>query len=179
MSALKEKYKKEVVPKLMQRLNLKNIHEVPKIEKIVINVGCGEAARDAQMLKGVERDLALITGQKPKINRAKKSISNFKIRKGMIVGASVTLRGDRMYEFLERFVFVAVPRIRDFRGFRKKAFDGKGNYNIGIKEHTIFTEVNLDDVIKPFGMNITINTTAKDDESAYALLDELGFPFAK
>lgn len=179
MSLLKEKYTKEIVPELKKSLDIKNIHEVPVFQKIVINVGCGEATREAQLLKEVERDLALIAGQKVKLNRAKKAISNFKIRQGMVVGASVTLRGTRMFEFLERLVNIAAPRIRDFQGFKQEAFDSSGNYNLGIKDHTIFNEVDLDKVTRPFGMNITFVTSSAKKEYTYALLEQIGFPFAK
>lgn len=174
---LKEKYKKEIVPKLMQGLGYKNIHQVPKIEKITVNMGVGEAAQNAKALEFAMNDLMVMTGQKPKVTRAKKSVAGFKIRAGMPIGCFVTLRGDRMYEFLDRLLSVALPRVRDFRGLNLKSFDGRGNYNFGVTEQLIFPEIDYDKIDKVRGMDITITTTAKNDEEAQALLKEFGFPF--
>lgn len=174
---LKEKYKKEIVPKLMQELGYKNIHQVPKIEKITVNMGVGEAAQNAKALEFAMNDLKVITGQKPKVTRAKKSVAGFKIRAGMPIGCVVTLRGDRMYEFLDRLLAVALPRVRDFRGLNLKSFDGRGNYNFGITEQLIFPEIDYDKIDKVRGMDITITTTAKNDSEALALLRGFGFPF--
>ena len=160
---LKTAYEKEIVTKLMNKLSLKNRHEVPKIEKIIINMGLGEDASDGKKLKACTEDLALIAGQKPVITKFKKSISNFKTRKGANAGAKVTLRANKMYEFLDRFISIASPRIRDFRGLPSKGFDGRGNYNFGIGEQIIFPEINYDKVKRVSGMNITIVTTAETD----------------
>jgi large subunit ribosomal protein L5 len=175
--SLKRKYREEIIPAMMKRFNYKNIMQVPRIEKIVVNMGVGEASRDAKILEAAMRDLALITGQKPKLARAKKSISAFKIRTGMPVGCFVTLRGNRMYEFLERLIRISIPRIRDFRGLPTRSFDGRGNHSMGIREHTIFMELDINKVTTVLGMNITTVTTAKTDEEALELLRLFGFPF--
>ncbi len=175
---LKEKYKNEIVPALVEQLDIKNINTVPKIEKIVVNMGVGEAAVDSKLIDAAVADLRQITGQQPMICRAKKSIATFHLRKGQAIGAKVTLRGDRMYEFLDRLVALAIPRIRDFRGISPKSFDGHGNYSLGITEQTIFPEIAYDQVDRVRGMDITFVTTAVDDEGGRALLDAFGFPFA-
>jgi large subunit ribosomal protein L5 len=177
--ALKRKYYEEVRPELIRRFGYQNIWEVPRLEKVVINQGLGEAKEDARILEKASKELALITGQKPAITRAKKSISNFKLRKGMPIGLRVTLRGDRMWIFLEKLLSVALPRIRDFRGLNPNSFDGRGNYNLGLKEQLIFPEVTYDMVDALRGMDIAVVTTAKTDEEAKALLELLGFPFRK
>ncbi len=176
---LKNMYKEKVVPALQNKFKYKNNMQVPKIEKIVVNMGVGEATQEPKTLEWAVTDLTAITGQKPSIRKAKKAISNFKLRAGMPIGAKVTLRGDRMYEFLDRLVSVAIPRIRDFRGMPDKSFDGHGNYTIGIREQIIFPEIDYDKVEKVRGMDITICTTAKTDEEAYELLKEFGWPFIK
>jgi large subunit ribosomal protein L5 len=177
--ALKKKYYEEVRPELIRRFGYQNIWEAPRLEKVVINQGLGEAKEDARILEKASKELALITGQKPAITRAKKSISNFKLRKGMPIGLRVTLRGDRMWIFLEKLLSVALPRIRDFRGLNPNSFDGRGNYNLGLKEQLIFPEITYDMVDAPRGMDIAVVTTAKTDEEAKALLELLGFPFRK
>ena len=177
---LKDQYLKKVVPALMEHFKYKNINEVPKIEKISVNIGAGkEGVLNPKMLETFSNELGQITGQRPAITKAKKSISNFKLRKGMPVGCRVTLRKNRMYEFLDRLISIAIPRIRDFRGVSDKAFDGRGNFNMGIKEQIIFPEINYDDVEKIKGFNITITTSAASDEEAYELLKEMGMPFRK
>ena len=176
---LKKVYNEKIIPAMMEKFAFKNVNEVAKLTKIVVNIGVGEAKENIKALEVASQELTAITGQKPQIRRSKESISNFKLRKGMPIGLKVTLRRDRMYEFLDRFISVSVPRIRDFHGFSSKSFDGKGNYNVGLKEQYIFTEVNLDKSDKARGLNITIATTAKDDKSAYELLKQFGFPFAK
>lgn len=176
---LKELYKTKVVKKLMERFNYKNIHQVPRILKVVINVGAGEAVQDPKILEVISEDLALITGQRPIITRARKAISAFKLRAGMPIGVKVTLRGNRMYEFLDRFFNFAAPRIRDFRGFSVNSFDGRGGYTLGISEQTIFPEIEMAKVKKVFGMDITILTNARHDDEAKALLEELGMPFQR
>jgi large subunit ribosomal protein L5 len=163
----------------MKRFNYSSIMEVPRIEKIAINVGVGAATQDAKMLQSAVNELELIVGQRPAVSRARKSIANFKLREGMPIGTRVTLRRAHMYEFLDRFINIAAPRIRDFRGFSDKSFDGRGNYTIGIKEQIIFPEIDVDKVSKIQGMDITFVTSAKTDEEAYALLQEFGFPFRK
>jgi large subunit ribosomal protein L5 len=172
-------YKEKIVPELMQKFGYKNIHQVPKLVKIVINMGVGEGAHNIEVLEKAMQELALITGQKPIITRARKSIANFKIRKGMPVGCKVTLRRDRMYEFFDRLVNVALPRVRDFQGVPLSGFDGGGNYTLGIKEQTIFPEIDLDKVTRIQGMDITFVTTAKTREEAYELLKALGMPFRR
>ena len=174
---LKERYEKEIKLALKEKLNLKNIMQVPKLEKIVVNMGIGEATQNIKALDAAAADLKTITGQAPVIRRAKKSISSFRLRKGMPIGLSVTLRGDRMYEFLDRLISIVIPRIRDFRGISRKAFDGRGNYTLGLKDQLVFPEIDYNKVDKNRGMNITIVTTAKDDKSAFALLEMFGMPF--
>ncbi len=174
---LKRKYREEVVPAMLKRFGYKNVMQVPRIEKVVVNMGVGEASRDAKLLEAAMNDLALITGQKPKLARAKKSISAFKIRTGMPVGCFVTLRGNRMYEFMERLIRISIPRIRDFRGLPTRSFDGRGNHSMGVREHTIFMELDINKVTTVLGMNITTVTTAKTDEEALELLRLMGFPF--
>jgi large subunit ribosomal protein L5 len=170
-------YLEIVRPKLMQQFGLENPHEVPKLAKIVLNVGEGEAAKNAKLLDAIVEELGQITGQRPVITRAKKSVANFGLRQGMAIGAAVTLRGARMWEFLDRFINVAIPRVRDFRGLPSKSFDGRGSYSIGIKEQMIFPEIDYDKVEQIHGMNITFVTTAGRDDLALALLRELGMPF--
>lgn len=179
MPNLKAKYREEVAPALMQKFHYKSTMQIPRIEKVVVNVGCGEARDNAKMLDAVVRDLGVITGQKAIVTRAKKSVANFKVREGMPIGAKVTLRGDRMWEFFDRLTSVAIPRIRDFRGISAKSFDGRGNFSMGVTEQLIFPEVDFDSVDHTRGMDITIVTTAKTDEEAKALLDAFGFPFKK
>ena len=179
MASLKEFYKGTVVGKLQEKFGYKNVMEIPKIEKIVINVGAGEAKDNSKVITSILEDLATITGQKPVVCTARKSVANFKIREGMKIGAKVTLRSDRMYEFLERFFNLALPRVRDFRGINPKSFDGKGNYNMGVKEQLIFPEIEYDKIDKIRGMDISITTTAKTDDEARELLRLMGAPFAK
>ncbi len=176
---LKEKYIEEVVPAFLQEDGYKNIYQVPKIEKITLNIGVGRAIENPRLLEVAVETLTTIAGQKPVVTRAKKAISNFKLRKGHAIGAMVTLRRQRMWDFLDRLVYIALPRVRDFRGLSPNSFDGRGNYNFGIKEQIIFPEIDYDKVDIILGMNITIVTTAKNDEEAYKLLDRLGFPFRK
>jgi large subunit ribosomal protein L5 len=177
MARLKEYYKKEVVPALMREFGYKNIMEVPRLEKIVVNMGLGEAIHNIKLLDTAVEELALITGQRPVVTRAHRSIAAFKLREGMAIGCMVTLRKDRMYEFLDRLINVAIPRVRDFRGLSPRSFDGRGNYTLGIREQIIFPEIDYDKVEKVKGMNITIVTTAKTDEEGYALLRLMGMPF--
>jgi large subunit ribosomal protein L5 len=179
MNRLKEKYLKEITSALMSKFNYKSVMEVPKIEKIVVNMGVGDAVQNAKALDMAVEELSLITGQKPVVTRAKKSIAGFRLREGMPIGAKVTLRGERMYEFLDKLISVSLPRVRDFRGVSKKAFDGRGNYTLGIKEQLIFPEIDYDKVSKVRGMDIVIVTTAKTDEEARELLTLLGMPFQK
>jgi large subunit ribosomal protein L5 len=167
------------VPALMERFGYANVHQVPRLEKIVVNMGVGGATQDPKLLESAVGDLALITGQKPAITRAKKSIASFKLRQGMAIGAKVTLRGDRMWEFYDRLLSTALPRIRDFRGVSDKAFDGRGNYSLGVSEQLIFPEVDYDKIDKIRGMDITFVTTAKTDEECRVLLEQFGFPFKK
>jgi large subunit ribosomal protein L5 len=176
---LKETYKAEVVPALLEQLGYENVHQVPKLEKIVVNMGVGAAVQDIKQLDAAVQDLRIITGQQPMITRAKKSIAGFKIREGMPIGAKVTLRGDRMWEFFDRLLATAIPRIRDFRGLSAKAFDGRGNYSMGVTEQLIFPEVDYDKVDRMRGMDITFVTSAQTDAEAQALLDAFGFPFKK
>lgn len=173
-----ERYRKELAPALAKQFKHRNVLAAARLEKIVLNIGCGEAAHDAKVLEDAQRDLGLIAGQRPAITRAKKAISNFKIKAGDPVGCKVTLRRRRMYEFLDRLVSVALPRIRDFRGLSPKGFDGGGNYAFGIKEHTIFPEIPIDQVRYPFGMDVIVVTSAKTRDEAFALLKGFGFPFA-
>jgi large subunit ribosomal protein L5 len=179
MPRLKKRYLEEIAPKIREELGITNVMRTPRFEKIVINVGLGEAINDAKALEGAMRDLSTITGQKPRVNRARKSIAGFKLREGMPVGVKVTLRGDRMWEFFDRLLSVALPRIRDFRGLNPKAFDGAGNYTFGVTEQLIFPEIDYDAIDAVRGMDITIVTTAEDDEQGKALLDAYGFPFVK
>ena len=176
---LKEKYLKEVAPAIEKELGITNINKVPRLEKIVVNMGVGAAAQDSKLLDAAMEDLRTITGQQPMITRARKSIASFKIREGMAIGCKVTLRGDRMWEFFDRLLSTAIPRIRDFRGFPTTSFDGRGNYSIGITEQLIFAEIDYDKVDRVRGMDITFVTTAEDDEQARALLTAFGFPFAR
>jgi len=176
---LKDKYRAEVVPALMERFEYGNVHRVPHLEKIVVNMGVGAATQDAKLLENAVNDLTIITGQKPAITRAKKSIASFKLRQGMPIGAKVTLRGDRMWEFFDRLLSTALPRIRDFRGVSAKAFDGRGNYSLGINEQLIFPEIDYDKIDKIRGMDITFVTSADTDEECRALLDQFGFPFKR
>lgn len=177
MSRLSEKYTSEIVPKLRTEFNYKNVMQVPKIEKIVINMGLGEAIQNVKILDSAAVELAAISGQKPVITKAKKSIASFKLRQGMPIGCMVTLRRDRMYEFLDRLLNVSLARVRDFKGVSGKAFDGQGNYTLGIKEQLIFPEINYDQIDKIKGLNITIVTSAKTDEEGKALLKHFGMPF--
>jgi len=176
---LKKKYVEEIRPALKEKLGLRNIMEVPRLEKIVVNMGVGEAAQDPKILEEAIEVMRAATGQHPQIRRARKSIAGFKIRAGMPVGLKVTLRGDRMYEFLDRLISIALPRVRDFRGLSPKQFDGRGNYTFGVKEQVIFPEVDLDKVQHTLGFDITIVTTTENDEHARALLEAFGFPFKK
>lgn len=177
MSKLREQYKQELLFSLKNKLNLKNIMEVPRITKITINMGVGEAVNDKKIIDNAIRDLSLISGQKAVITRSKKSIAGFKIRDGWPIGCKVTLRGDRMYEFLDRLINISLPRTRDFRGLSNRSFDGRGNYSFGIKEHIIFPEIDFEKIDNVRGMDITFTTNAKDDDSAKALLEVFGFPF--
>jgi large subunit ribosomal protein L5 len=177
MARLKDKYKEEVLPQLMQEFGYGNVMEAPKITKVTLNMGVGEAKTNAKLLDDAVEELGLITGQKPRIARARKSIASFKLREGMAIGCSVTLRGDRMYEMLDRLISIALPRIRDFRGISPDQFDGQGNFALGIREQTIFPEVDYDSVDQVRGLNICITTTAKTDEEGRALLALLGMPF--
>ena len=179
MNRLEEKYKNEVVPSLMEKHNYKTIMLVPKIEKIVVNMGVGDAVANSKMLDAAIEDLEKITGQKAVATTAKKSIASFKLREGHKIGCKVTLRGERMYNFLDKLISISLPRVRDFRGLSPRSFDGRGNYTIGIKEQLIFPEINFDEVVKVRGMDIVIVTTAKSNEEAYDLLKELGIPFRK
>lgn len=175
----KDKYKAEVVPTLMERFGYGNVHEVPRLEKIVVNMGVGGATQDSKLLDAAVGDLTIITGQKPAITRAKKSIAAFKLREGMAIGAKVTLRGDRMWEFMDRLLSTALPRIRDFRGVSATAFDGRGNYSLGVTEQLIFPEVDYDKIDKIRGMDITFVASAKTDEECRVLLEQFGFPFKR
>jgi len=179
MARLKEYYSKEVIPLLTKKFGYKNPWEAPRLEKIVINMGVGDAIQNPKLLDAALNDLTLITGQRPMVTKAKKSVSNFRLRVGMAIGCKVTLRGERMYEFWDRLVNVAIPRIRDFRGVLTKSFDGRGNYTLGIKEQVIFPEINYDKVDKIRGMDITIATTARTDEEAFELLGAMGMPFRR
>jgi len=179
LARLKEMYLKEIVPAMTKKFGYKNVMEVPKIEKIVINMGVGEAKDNAKLLESAAKDLEIISGQKPVITKAKKSIANFKIREGMSIGCKVTLRGERMYEFADRLINLALPRVRDFRGVNPNAFDGRGNYALGIREQLIFPEIDFDKVDKVRGMDIIFVTTAKTDEEARELLTLFGMPFRK
>ncbi|MBT6691281.1 50S ribosomal protein L5 [Candidatus Parcubacteria bacterium] len=180
MNKLAEQYKKEIRPSLQKELGLDNVMAVPKLDKIVINIGIGKATQDKQWIELSKSILERITGQKPMATKARKSISNFKVREGMVVGSKVTLRGERMYDFLYRLVNSTIPRFRDFYGLEpKRGFDGNGNYTLGLKEHIVFPEIGMDDVEKVHGLEVTIVTSAKDNQQALALLRALGFPFKK
>jgi large subunit ribosomal protein L5 len=174
---LKARYRADIAPQLREQFNYANVMQIPGVVKVVVNMGVGDAARDAKLIDGAVRDLAAITGQKPVIRRAKKSIAQFKLREGMPIGAKVTLRGDRMWEFLDRLVSIALPRIRDFRGLSPKQFDGNGNYTFGVTEQSIFHEIDIDRIDRVRGMDITVVTTATNDDEGRALLRALGFPF--
>jgi large subunit ribosomal protein L5 len=174
---LKVRYREELVPRLMRELQLSNPMQVPRLEKVTINMGVGDALKDGRMLEAAVGDLTIIAGQKPVITKARKSIAGFKLREGMSIGAKVTLRGDRMWEFIDRLVSTAIPRIRDFRGLNPAAFDGHGNYTLGLTEQLIFPEIDYDKVVKVRGMDITVGTTARNDDEGRALLVALGFPF--
>lgn len=179
MARMKDYYKAEVAPALMKKFSYKSVMQIPKLDKIVINVGAGEAKDNAKAIDAIMNDLSAITGQKPQVCKAKKSVANFKIREGMNIGVKVTLRGDRMYEFLDRLFNVALPRVRDFRGINPNSFDGRGNYNMGIREQLIFPEIDYDKIDKVRGMDICFVTTAKTDEESRELLSLMGAPFAK
>jgi large subunit ribosomal protein L5 len=178
-SRLKERYKNEAVPALLKEFSYRSVMQVPKVEKVVLNVGLGEAIQNIKLLDSVQRELTMLAGQKAVITRAKKSIAGFKLRKGMPIGCSVTLRGGRMYQFLDKFISLALPRIRDFRGVSPKSFDGHGNYAIGVREQYIFPEIEYDKVEIVHGMDVVIGTTARTDNEGRALLRELGMPFRK
>jgi large subunit ribosomal protein L5 len=179
MAGLKEKYRKEIVPKMMELRGYKNIMEVPQLEKVVVGIGLGEAVTNAKALEGAEKDLPIITGQKPIVTRSKKSIANFKLREGMPIGLKVTLRQKRMFDFLDRLINVVLPRGREFQGVPRNAFDGRGNYTLGLKEQTIFPEIEYEKIDKVRGLEITIVTTARTDEEGRLLLELLGMPFSK
>ena len=179
MARLKDFYKEQVVPQLVSKFSYKNVMQVPKLEKIVINVGAGEARDNSKVINSILEDLSAITGQKPVVCTARKSVANFKVREGMKIGAKVTLRGEKMYEFIDRLFNLALPRVRDFRGINPKSFDGRGNYNMGIKEQLIFPEIEYDKIDKIRGMDVSISTTANTDEEARELLKLMGAPFAK
>ncbi|NMC55042.1 MAG: 50S ribosomal protein L5 [Chloroflexi bacterium] len=179
MNNIKQQYVKEVVPALQKGLNLENINEVPRIHKVVVNIGLGEALDNPKAIEAAAGDLTTITGQKPIIIKARKSIANFKLREGRLIGAKVTLRGDRMWSFLDRLMNIALPRVRDFRGVSSDAFDGRGNYTLGLREQLIFPEIQYDKIDKIRGMEVTIVTTATTDDQAYLLLKLLGMPFRK
>src|SRR6187551_3499808 len=176
---LKQRYRDEIRDGLQEQFGYGNVMQIPGVVKVVVNMGVGDAARDAKLINGAVNDLALITGQKPEIRKARKSIAQFKLREGMPIGARVTLRGDRMWDFLDRLISVALPRVRDFRGVPRKSFDGRGNYTLGVKDHLIFPEIDLNKLEVNKGMNITIATTASNDEQALFLLRELGMPFVQ
>ena len=177
MNRLKEKYNKEVVPSLMNKYKYSTKMEAPKLEKIVINMGVGDATGNSKLIEGAVADLTKLSGQKPVVTKARKSIAGFKIREGQSIGCKVTLRGENMYNFMDKLISIALPQVRDFRGTNPKAFDGKGNYTLGIKEQLIFPEIDFDDVVKVRGMDIVFVTTAKSNEEAFDLLKELGMPF--
>ena len=179
MEKLREQYVKEVIPALMKKFNYKSTMQVPKLEKIVINIGLGDTKENPKELENAVNELAMITGQKPIITKAKKSIAAFKLREGANVGCKVTLRGDNMYNFLDKLISISLPQVRDFRGVSPKAFDGRGNYTMGLKEQLIFSEINYDDVVKVRGMDIVFVTTAKSNEESFDLLNGLGIPFRK
>jgi large subunit ribosomal protein L5 len=176
---LQEKYSTEIVPRLRQKFNYKNVMEVPRLEKVVVNIGVNEAKQDMKFMNVAMEELTTITGQRPLLKRAKKSVAGFKVREGMPVACCVTLRGTKMWEFLDRLITLALPRIKDFQGVSRKGFDGRGNYNLGLREQLIFPEIDYDKVIRIRGMNITITTTARTDEEGQTLLAEIGFPFSR
>jgi large subunit ribosomal protein L5 len=176
---LGEEYKKDIVPSLMKKFGYKSVMQVPKLDKIIVNMGVGSAVADPKILEVAVKELETITGQKPSVRKAKKAISNFKLREGLKIGAMVTLRRERMYEFLDRLVNIALPRVRDFRGLSDKSFDGRGNYTLGVKEQIIFPEINVEKITKVMGMDVTFVTTAKSDAEAFDLLSAFGVPFAK
>ena len=173
------KYKEEIIPYMMKKFGYKNVNEVPKVTKISLNMGVGDAKQDSKLLENAMTDLTAISGQKPAITKAKKAISNFKLRTGMPIGCNVTLRRQRMYDFLDKFISIAVPRIRDFRGLSDSSFDGRGNYSIGVKEQIIFPEINVDKIDRIRGLDVTFVTTAKTDEEAFELLKSFGMPFKR
>ncbi|HHY16205.1 MAG TPA: 50S ribosomal protein L5 [Firmicutes bacterium] len=177
MARFKEKYEAEVIPAMMERFGYKNVMQVPRFDKVVLNIGVGEATEDPKALEGAVRDLEIISGQKPIITHAKKSVAAFKVREGMPVGCKVTLRGRRMFEFLDRLISITLPRIRDFRGASPRSFDGHGNYSLGIREQLVFPEINYDDIDKVRGLMVVIGTTAETDEEAFELLKLMGMPF--
>ncbi len=179
MNRLKEKYLNEVVPSLKEKYNYKSIMEVPKLSKIVVNIGVGDATTNSKLLDAAVNDLTAITGQKPVVTKAKKSIAGFHVREGQAIGCKVTLRGEAMYNFMDKLISIGLPRVRDFRGISPRAFDGRGNYTLGIKEQLIFSEIEYDNVVKVRGMDIVFVTTAKSNEEAFDLLNELGMPFRK
>ena len=179
MATLKETYKTDIAPALMKKFGYKSVMQIPKLDKVVINVGCGEARDNAKVIDAIINDLSAITGQRPVVCKARKSVANFKLREGMNIGAKVTLRGDRMYEFVDRLFNVALPRVRDFRGINPNSFDGRGNYNMGLKEQLIFPEIDYDKIDKVRGMDLCFVTTATTDEEARELLTLMGAPFAK
>ena len=179
MARLKETYKSEIAPALMKKFGYKSVMQIPKLDKVVINVGCGEARDNAKVIDAIINDLSAITGQRPVVCKARKSVANFKLREGMNIGAKVTLRGDRMYEFVDRLFNVALPRVRDFRGINANSFDGRGNYNMGLKEQLIFPEIDYDKIDKVRGMDLCFVTTATTDEEARELLTLMGAPFQK
>ena len=179
MNRLKEKYVNEIVPSLMQKYNYTSVMQAPKLEKIVINIGVGDATTNSKLLDAAVNELELITGAKPVVTKAKKSIAGFKLREGQAIGCKVTLRGEKMYTFLEKLIRISLPRVRDFRGVSPKAFDGRGNYTLGIKEHMIFTEIEYDNIVKSRGMDIVFVTSAKTNEEAFDLLNGIGIPFRK
>lgn len=179
MNRLSEKYKNEIIPKLMEKYNYTSVMQVPKLEKIVINIGCGDATENSKFLEAAVNELELITGSKPVVTKAKKSIAGFKLREGQSIGCKVTLRGEKMYTFLDKLIRISLPQVRDFRGVSPKAFDGRGNYTLGIKEQMIFAEIEYDNIVKTRGMDIVFVTTAKTNEEAFDLLNEIGIPFRK
>ena len=179
MATLKETYKSDIAPALMKKFGYKSVMQIPKLDKVVINVGCGEARDNAKVIDAIINDLSAITGQRPVVCKARKSVANFKLREGMNIGAKVTLRGDRMWEFMDRLFSIALPRVRDFRGINPNGFDGRGNYAMGVKEQLIFPEIDYDKIDKIRGLDIVICTTAQTDEEAKALLELLGAPFTR
>src|SRR5690625_3319012 len=179
MNEMKQMYQEKIVPSMMEKFEYKSVMQVPKVEKIIINMGVGDAVQNSKLLDSAVEELTLISGQKPVITRAKNSIAGFRLREGMAIGTKVTLRGERMYEFLQKLIRVALPRVRDFRGISKKAFDGRGNYTLGVKEQLIFPEIDYDNVSKIRGMDIVIVTTSNTDEESHELLTQFGMPFQK